>query len=389
MKVIIAPDSFKGNMTSIEAADCIERGIKRVFPDSLCIKVPVADGGEGTVAALLHAKVGRLKTVTVSGPVGRPVKASYGVFNKGRTAVIEMAAASGLPLLSRRSRNPMTTTSFGTGELIIDAINHGIRDLIIGLGGSATVDCGAGMVQALGVRFFDNKGRLIQRKASGGMLDRIAVIDVDKIHPGLVDTRVTVASDVTNPLCGRQGAARVYGPQKGAQPDMVRELDRNLRYFGRLIRKYLKIDVMNLEGAGAAGGMGAALAAFTGAQIRNGIDVVLEMCDFNRHLQDADLVITGEGYVDAQTPFGKAPAGVARFAHKYNIPVIAIGGGISDDAGIVFKHGIDGLAAAAVRDISLVEAVKLSRGHLTNAAERCMRLIVVGGRIGKRSKFKV
>lgn len=381
MKIVIAPDSFKGNLTSAEAADCIEKGIKRVFPESVCVKVPIADGGEGTVAALLHAKGGRLKTIKVTGPGGRPVRASYGLLNKGKTAVIEMAAASGMTLLSQRSRNPMTTTSFGTGELIVDAIDSGIRDLIIGLGGSATVDGGAGMAQALGVQYFDDKGRLIRRRACGGMLDRIALIDIEKLHPGLNEAKLTVASDVTNPLCGRRGAARVYGPQKGADPDMVGMLDRNLRHFGRLMRKYMKVDVLNLEGAGAAGGMGSALAAFTRAEIRNGIDVVLEMSDFKEHLQRADLVITGEGFVDAQTPFGKAPAGVARIAHGFNIPVIAVGGGLSDDAGVVFKHGIDGLAAAAARDISLAEAVKLSRVHLANAAERCMRLIVIGGKI--------
>jgi glycerate kinase len=390
MKIVIAPDSFKGNMSASEAADCIAAGIKRVLPRTRCVKIPMADGGEGTVASLLHARGGSLKTVTVTGPARRPVKASYGVINNGRTAVIEMAAACGLPLISGSLRNPMTATSYGTGELIAAAIDAGVREIIIGLGGSATVDGGAGMAQALGVRFRDSAGRLIRRKLCGAMLDSIAAIDTGNIPGGLLTTRITAAADVSNPLCGRQGAARVYGPQKGATPQMVTRLDHNLRHFGRLIHVCLKLDVMKLPGAGAAGGMGAGLVAFTGASIRSGIDIVMQVCHLERRMQGADLVITGEGLIDAQTPFGKAPAGVARLARRLGIPVIAIGGALSDDARLFFKHGIDGLASAAARDISLTEAIELSRDHLADAAERCMRLIVIGGKISKKSsKFEV
>ena len=384
MKIVIAPDSFKGNMSAYDAAVCIERGIKRVFPKARCIKVPMADGGEGTVACLLRARGGALKTLTVSGPAQRPVRASYGILAGGRTAVIEMAAASGLPLALGRSRNPLKTTSYGTGELIKDAIDTGVRDIIIGLGGSATIDGGAGMAQALGVRFRNSNDRLIRSRICGAALGGITSIDLKNIHPGLVRTRITAGADVSNPLCGTQGAARVFGAQKGATPEMIVTLDKNLRHYGRLIRNRLKIDVMKLEGAGAAGGMGAALVAFTGATIRSGIDLVMESCRLERLMKGADLVLTGEGLIDAQTPYGKAPAGVARLAQSLSIPVIAIGGGLADDAGEVFNHGIDGLASAAARDISLAEAISLSRDHLANAAERCMRMLVVGSRIGAR-----
>lgn len=385
MKIVIAPDSFKGNMNASEIAACIEEGIKRVFPRARCIRVPLADGGEGTVAALLQARGGTRKTVTVRGPTGKYIQAGYGILTGGRRAVIEMAAASGLPLVHGSMRNPMKTSSYGTGELIRDALESGMREIVVGLGGSATIDGGAGMAQALGVRFFDSGGRLIRSRICGGMLDRIADIDMETIHPGLPRTRITAAVDVFNPLCGRRGAARVFGKQKGATPEMVNILDHNLRQFGRLIRRTLKLGVMRLQGAGAAGGMGAALAAFTGADIRSGIDLVMESCRLQRHLQNADLVVTGEGLIDAQTPYGKAPAGVARLAQRLKIPVIAIGGALSDDAGIVFERGIDGLASAAARDMSLTEAIGLSREHLANAAERCMRMIKIGEKIGKRS----
>lgn len=376
-------------MSSSEVAACIEVGIKRVFPRARCLKIPVADGGEGTVTSLLLARGGFLRTVTVCGPTRRPVTANYGILSGGRTAVIEMAAASGLPLTREGLRDPMTTTSYGTGELIKDAINAGVGDIIIGLGGSATIDGGAGMAQALGVRFRNSAGRVIRSRISGGMLGDIAGIDLSNVHGGLLHTHITAAADVSNPLCGRQGAARVFGPQKGATPEVVKKLDNNLRHYGRLIRKNLKVDVMKIQGAGAAGGMGAALAAFAGADIINGIDIIMEACRLKHHMKGADLVITGEGCIDAQTPFGKAPAGVARLARSLGIPVIAIGGALSDDAGIVFGYGIDGLASAAARDISLAEAISLSREHLINAAERCMRLIVVGGKIHKRSTYKV
>ena len=384
MKIVIAPDSFKGNMTSTDVADCIEEGIRRVFPESHCIKVPVADGGEGTVHSVLHAQGGSLKTVTVTGPSGKPVRAVYGILSHGSTAVIEAAAASGLMLINPRARKPLKTTSYGTGELILDAINGGVRNIIVGVGGSGTVDGGAGLAQALGVRFRDERGRIIRRKAAGGMLNGIAAIDVDHIHPQIPKTSIRVAADVTNPLCGRNGAARVYGPQKGATPDMVKTLDTNLNHFARLIKQYMKVDVLNMKGAGAAGGMGAALAVFAGAEILSGIDIVLKLTKLEKHLRRADLVITGEGSIDSQTPYGKVPAGVARLARTMNIPVLAIGGGLSDDARKVFGYGIDGLASAVARDMSLDEAIRHSREHLANAAERCMRLIMIGIKTSKK-----
>lgn len=388
MKIVIAPDSFKENLTSLQVATCIEKGIKRVLPRANCIKVPMADGGEGTVQSLVDATGGRIVTCQVTGPMGKPVRARYGILGDGRTAVIEMAEASGLPLVPRNRRNPLKATSYGTGELIIHALDKGATTIIIGLGGSATVDGGAGMAQALGARFLNKSGRLIKRHGSGGMLSTIEDIDMSKLDPRVKKAEFIIAGDVTNVLCGKHGAAHVFGPQKGATPAMVKTLDANLRHYATVIRRRLRKNINNVKGAGAAGGLGAGLIAFTGAKMKRGVDLVVEITGLQDHLKKADLVITGEGRVDFQTAFGKTPAGVAKAAGKYKVPCIAIGGSLADDARGVFEHGISGLASAAARDMSLDEALKNSRKHLEYAGERVIRLLLIGKKMasGRRRK---
>jgi glycerate 2-kinase len=386
MKIVIAPDSFKGNLTAMQVATAIEKGIRRVLPKANCVKVPMADGGEGTVQSLVDAMGGKYVYKNVIGPEGRLTRARYGLLADNFTAVIEMAEASGLPLVDEKNRNPMIASTYGTGELIIDAIKRGAGKIIVGIGGSATNDAGAGMAQAIGVRFIDKKGKEIETLAAGGMLHRIANIDTSNIHAGIKKCKIVIASDVDNPLCGKRGASYVYGPQKGATPGMVKKLDANLLYFAKLIKKSIGFDVRKMRGAGAAGGLGAGLVAFTGAKLQSGVDIVIQATDFNTKLKNADLVITGEGRVDFQTAFGKTPAGVAKSAKKLGVPVLAIGGSLSDDASKVFEYGIDGLDSAICRDMPLDEALSDSRKFVANAAERCIRMILIGKKMSKKSK---
>ncbi len=381
MKIILAPDSFKGNLTSLQVAAALEKGVKRVLPKTKCIKVPMADGGEGTVQSLVDATGGQFIRKRVTGPAGIPVLARYGMLADGETAVIEMAEASGLSLVKGKQRNPLKTTTYGTGELILDAVKRGAKKIIIGIGGSATNDGGVGMAQALGVRFLNKRGKEITEFGVGGMIDKIDSIDMKGLNPLIRKTKIIVACDVNNPLCGKTGASNVFGPQKGATPAMVKTLDANLKHLGKIIKTDLKKDVINLKGAGAAGGLGAGLVAFTNARMKSGIDIVLEATNISKHLKGADLLITGEGRVDFQTAFGKTPSGVAKAARKHRVPTIAIGGSITDDANTVFAHGIDGLESACARDMSLEEAIAHSRAHLANAAERVIRLVLIGKKL--------
>lgn len=377
-KIIIAPDSFKGNLTSLEVASCLEKGIKRVLPKAKCIKVPMADGGEGTVQSMVDAANGKLIKKRVKGPNGKLVTARYGWLANQQTAVIEMAEASGLPLVHGREKNPLKTTTYGTGQLMLDAIKRGVKKIIIGIGGSATNDGGVGMAQALGVRFLNANGREIKELGSGGMLAKIASIDTLNLDKRIRQTKIVVACDVENPLYGEKGAAYVFGPQKGATAKMVAALDTNLKHLSKLIKRDLKKDVGRMPGAGAAGGLGAGLVVFTGAKLKSGIDIVLQATELSKYIKGADLVVTGEGRIDFQTAFGKTPAGVAKAAKKHKVPVIAIGGALADDARNVFAHGIDGLASAAAKNMSLEEALRDSRSHLADAAERAMRMILIG-----------
>jgi glycerate kinase len=385
MKIILAPDSFKGNLTSLEVATAFEKGIKRILPRAKCIKVPMADGGEGTVQSLVDGLGGKFIRKRVVGPAGNTVSARYGLLSDGKTAVIEMAEASGLPLVSGKNKNPLKTTTYGTGELILDAAKRGAEKIIIGIGGSATNDGGVGMAQAIGIRFLNKQGKVISDYGSGGMLKKIASIDNKKADPLLKKIKIIVACDVNNILCGKSGASYVFAPQKGATPAMVRILDENLRHLGKVIKQSLRKDVTKLKGAGAAGGLGAGLVAFTKARMKSGIEIVIDATNICKYMENADLVITGEGRVDTQTAFGKTPSGIAKAARKYHIPTVVIGGGITDDANDIFAYGIDGLESACARDMSLEEAIKNSRKHLANAAERAIRLVLIGKKIVKKN----
>ncbi len=345
----------------------------------------MADGGEGTVQSMVDAARGKFIKKRVKGPAGKLVTARYGWLTRRKTAIIEMAQASGLHLVDGRTKNPLKTTTYGTGQLMLDAMNRGAKEIIIGIGGSATNDGGAGMAQALGVKFLNAKDKEIKEPGCGGMLIKIAAIDMRSLDARVHDTDIVVACDVENPLYGKKGATHVFGPQKGATPRMVDTLDAHLKHFGRLIKRDLKKDVSRMPGAGAAGGLGAGLVAFANAQLKSGIDIVLEASGLNGHMKDADLVITGEGRIDFQTAFGKTPAGVAKAAKKHGVPVIAIGGALTDDAREVFAHGIDSLASAAAKNMSLEEALRDSRAHLQDAAERVIRTILIGTRMtGKK-----
>jgi glycerate kinase len=381
MKIVIAPDSFKGNLTAKQVADAIEIGINRVIPDAEIVKIPMADGGEGTVQALVDATDGEIITAEVSDPLGNRIKAEFGILGDSqKTAVIEMASASGLPLVPRDQRNPTLTTTYGTGELIRIALDKGCRKLIVGIGGSATVDGGAGMAQALGVRLLDKNSDEIPK--GGGGLEHLDHIDTISLDPRITETTTIVACDVDNPLVGPRGAPEVFGPQKGATPEMVKILDKFLDRYADIIKSDLGIDIKNIPGAGAAGGLGAGLMAFLGAQLRSGIDIVIDASGLETHLKDTDIVITGEGKIDRQTIYGKTPIGVARIAKKYGIPVIAFAGNIGSDSHVVYDNGIDALMSIISYPMTLDTAMEHSQEFLADSAERVFRLIQLGRRIG-------
>ena len=327
MKIVIAPDSFKESLTAKEVCLAIETGFKRVFPEATYCLIPVADGGEGTVQSLVDATQGKILHLQVTGPLSESVDAFYGLLGDGsHTAVIEMAAASGLHHVPEHLRDPKLTSSYGTGELIKAALDHGATKIIIGLGGSATNDGGLGMLSALGVDFLDKDNQNIV--ANGAGLQHIKSINIDGLDTRLASCEILVACDVDNPLCGHHGASHVFGPQKGATPEDIQLLDDALKHYGDCIKQQFNIDVLNQAGAGAAGGMGAALMAFTNATLKPGIDLVLEAVQLNNYMDKTDLVITGEGRIDNQTIYGKTPMGVAKIAKQFNIPVIGIAGSL-------------------------------------------------------------
>jgi glycerate 2-kinase len=353
MKIVVAPDSFKGSLTALEVSDAIEKGIREIFPEAEVIKIPMADGGDGTVECLVNATGGEILKEKVIGPLGDKVLAHYGFLGDKKTAVIEMAAASGLTLVPENKRDPLITTTYGTGQLIKAALNQGCRKMIIGIGGSATNDGGAGMVQALGVKLLDQEGKEVG--FGGGELKKIVKIDISCMDNRLSDIKVLVASDVNNPLCGPQGASKIYGPQKGATPETIEELDESLAYFAELIKRDLNKDVKDIPGAGAAGGLGASLMAFLNAEIRSGIEIIIEIVKLEQNIKEADLVITGEGKIDSQTIYGKAPVGVAKIAKKYNVPVVAVAAIIEEDSRIFQSYGIDTLIKVSEPPMRLSE----------------------------------
>ncbi|QKU94969.1 glycerate kinase [Vibrio cholerae] len=375
MKVVIAPDSFKESLTAKQVCDAIQAGLARVWHDAKFVSIPVADGGEGTVQSLVDATQGRLVEVKVMGPQGKRVEAFYGMLGDNQTAVIEMAAASGLHHVPLVQRDPKLTTSFGTGELIRHALDQGVTKLIIGLGGSANNDGGVGMLAALGARFTNADGDPIQ--LTGGGLHELTHIDLQDFDPRLQNCDILVACDVNNPLCGDKGASAVFGPQKGATPEDVQLLDGALRQFGLLTEKVTGKMVLESAGAGAAGGMGAALLAYTQAILRPGIEIVLETVQLAHQVSDADLVITGEGRIDSQTVHGKTPMGVAKVAKRFDVPVLALCGCTGDNYQAVYQCGIDAVFAAVPRAMSLEDALKESDFNLADLAENVARLWVL------------
>jgi glycerate 2-kinase len=373
MKIVIAPDSFKESLSALQVATQIEAGFREIFPEAGYVKMPVADGGEGTVEAMVAATDGRIIRVPVTGPLGDPVEAFYGLTGDGQTAVIEMAAASGLMLLDPTRRNPLETTTFGVGELIRAALDQGARRFIIGIGGSATNDGGAGMVQALGVRLLDRNG--CDLRFGGGHLDGLGRIDVTGLDPRIQECRIEVACDVDNPLIGPDGASAVFGPQKGASPAMVRLLDANLTHYAKQIQADLGIVVAELPGGGAAGGLGAAMFAFLGAELRPGVEIVTNAVGLDDIVADADLVITGEGRIDSQTIHGKTPIGVARVAKRHGKPVVGIAGCLSPDVGVVHAHGIDAVFSVLYQSCTVEEALAQASDNVRLASRNIAAVI--------------
>jgi glycerate 2-kinase len=373
MKIVIAPDSFKESLTALEAATAIENGMKKILPEASFLKVPMADGGEGTVQSLVDATGGKIITKTVTGPLGDPVEAFFGISGDEKTAVIEMAAASGLHLVPAGERNPLVTTTRGTGELIASALDYGVEHIIIGIGGSATNDGGAGMARALGIMLLDADGKEIGE--GGGELNTLASVNMAGIDPRLGAVKIEVACDVDNPLTGVRGASHIFGPQKGATPDVVEVLDNNLHHFAEIIRTDLGKDIEHVSGAGAAGGLGGGLMAFLSAELKRGVDIVLDAAKLESHLQDADFVITGEGKIDGQTIFGKTPIGVAKTAKRHNVPVIAIAGNVAPDSEVVHEHGIDAVFSIVPGVISLDDAFKNAHTYVERIAENIASVI--------------
>lgn len=375
MKIIIAIDSFKGSISSIEGSRAIACGIKEVYKNAEIIALPLADGGEGTVDALVHSTNGRLIEVNVVGPLKEKVDATYGILGDGRTAVIEIAEACGLPLISPDNRNPLFTTSYGVGEIISDAIDKGCRDFVVGLGGSATNDAGIGMLQALGFRFLDQHGNEVG--AGGKVLKEIYKVETKHANPLLKDCTFKLACDVNNYLHGQKGAAYVFGPQKGASEKIVRELDDGLKHFADIVFQQFDKNIHKIEGAGAAGGLGAAFFGFMDADLQSGIKLVLSINNMESYMRDTDFVITGEGKLDSQTAMGKVPVGVAELATKYNIPVIAIAGATSEEASTLNELGITSYFSILNKPMKVDEAMdsKVTYNNLRTTTIQIFRLI--------------
>ena len=374
-KILIASDSFKGAASALEVCNAIEKGINQVCPEAETIKIPMADGGEGTVESLIAATKGKLITKTVTNPLGGRVKAKFGILGDNKTAVIEMAEASGLPLVPVEKRNPLKTTTRGTGELIKSALEKGAKRFIIGIGGSATVDGGAGMAQALGAKLVDKRGKEIG--FGGGSLSNLFKIDTSSMDERIKACDFEVACDVNNPLCGTNGAAYVYGAQKGAAKTQIPVLDRALSHFAYVIRRDIGVEVENLPGAGAAGGLGAGLVAFLGARLKSGIELVIEASGIEKHIQNADLVITGEGKIDGQTIFGKTPIGVAKLAKKYGKPVIAVCGMVDEGYEEVYKNGIDAIITEFNSPLTTQDQIGQCKKLIQQITANAMRLAVV------------
>ena len=379
MKIVIAPQAFKGSISALAAAEAMAEGVRRVAGDAETVLVPVADGGDGTLETLVESTGGDIRTSPVTGPLGEKVNAQWGALGDGRTAVIEMARTSGLALVPTDKRDPLHATTYGLGEVIRHALDAGFRRFIVGIGGSATNDGGAGMAQALGVRLLADGGGDIGR---GGLalasLDRI---DMAGLDARARDSEFQVACDVNNPLCGPEGASAVYGPQKGATPEMVETLDRALAQLADIVERDVGTQIRDVPGAGAAGGLGGGLIAFLDGSLSPGVDIVLDAVGLDERLHDADLVVTGEGQMDFQTVYNKAPIGVARRAKARGVPVVAVSGSLGDGFTDVHEHGIDAAVAITSSPMTLDEASEAAVELVASATEQALRLMQVGGRV--------
>lgn len=378
MKFVLAPDSFKESMTAKEVCQAMTNGIKKVLPDAEIISVPMADGGEGTTDSLISATNGKNYSVKVSGPLGTQVTAYYGILGDGKTAIIEMAEASGLSYVPEKDRTPENikkTTTFGTGELINDALKHNVNRIIIGLGGSSTNDGGSGMAQAIGVKFFDQNNHEITQKLGGGLLKQIDHIDLRDLNPQIKNTQFLIASDVTNPLIGSNGASAVFGPQKGADKETVKLLDQNLTHYAKVIEKTINKNVATIPGSGAAGGLGAGLLAFTNAKIYSGVQLIAHETHLEDKIKGADYVLTGEGGTDFQTKFGKTPYGVAKIAKKYNIPVISLAGYLGKGIDQLYDEGFTAIFGILGKAEDITQALKDGPKNVERTTENIIRLI--------------
>ncbi|MCW3489454.1 glycerate kinase family protein [Dethiobacter alkaliphilus] len=372
MNIILAPDSFKGSLSATEVAESMARGVQQVFPQAEIIKLPFSDGGEGLVHALVNATGGEIRKQKVTGPLGEEVLAFWGVLGDRETAVIEMAAASGLLLVPEEKRKPLITTTYGTGELIKAALSAGFTRLIIGIGGSATNDGGAGMAQALGASLTDHEGNEIP--FGGAALARLAHIDTSRINPLIKDAEILVACDVNNPLTGPTGASAIYGPQKGATAEMVAQLDESLKHYAQIILRDLNIAVEQIPGAGAAGGLGAGIMAFLGGSLRSGIDLVMDTVGFTEKLANCDLIITGEGKLDAQSAYGKVPVGVARKAKEKKVPVVVLAGSVETTAKALHQEGVTAFFSICTGPMKLEQSISQTVALLEHTTEEVLRL---------------
>lgn len=375
LTIVLAPDSFKESMTAKEACEAMERGIKKVNSNIKCIHVPMADGGEGTMQSLVDATGGNIYSLKVVGPLGNEVEAQYGILGDGITGILEMASASGVQLVPKEQRNPLITTTYGTGQLIKACLDNGVKKLLVGIGGSATNDGGAGVIQALGGRLLDDKGDNLG--FGGGELGKLSSIDLTHFDKRLEEVEIEVACDVSNPLCGERGASNVFGPQKGATPEMISILDNNLKHYALIIKGQLNKDILNIPGGGAAGGLGAGLMAFLDGTLKKGIDMVIQYAGLEEKVKDADMVWTGEGSIDFQTQYGKTPLGVAMVAKKYNKPVVALAGRVGDEVEILYEKGIDSIFGIMKGVTSLEEALAAGQENIERTAENIIRLLNV------------
>ena len=376
MKILVAPQEFKGSISALSAAEAAKTGILRVFPQAEVVLCPVADGGDGTLETLVEVSGGEVRTCSVQNPIGETIQAQWGAMGDGVTAVIEMARTSGLVLLSLAERDPLNASTYGLGQAISEALDEGFRRFIVGIGGSATNDAGAGMAQALGANLLDSHGNTIN--FGGAALANLQTVAISNMDSRIKDSEFLVACDVSNPLTGAEGASAVYGPQKGATPEMVQSLDDALSNFASVVKKDLKKDVSEISGAGAAGGLGAGMMAFMGAELKAGVDIVLDTVNLRDKLSSVDLVITGEGGMDFQTVYNKAPIGVARIASEHNIPTIAIAGLLGSNFKIVHEHGIRAATSIVNGPITLEEASERAFELISDSVEESLRFISVG-----------